>query len=105
VPSTLKEVRDLREETVRSTVERIKALALECKQLNSRSAQTYEHLAEDPEIRTLESQLQEEKQQATIVQAQLKLLSLVERMKRGQEQCMVQQQAHAIQSKFMEVTQ
>jgi hypothetical protein len=29
VPSTLQEVRDLREETVRSAVERIKALALE----------------------------------------------------------------------------
>jgi hypothetical protein len=31
-------------------------LALECKQLSSQSAQTYERLAEDPELRTLESQ-------------------------------------------------
>jgi hypothetical protein len=60
VPSTPQEVRDQREETSRSTVERIKALALECKQLSSQSAQTYECLAEDPELRTLESQLQEE---------------------------------------------
>jgi hypothetical protein len=42
VPSTPQEVRDQREETARSTVERIKALALECKQLSSHSAQTYE---------------------------------------------------------------
>jgi hypothetical protein len=62
VPSTPQEVRDQREETARSTVERIKALALECKKLSSRSAQTYERLAEDPELRTLESQLQEAKQ-------------------------------------------
>jgi monomeric isocitrate dehydrogenase len=55
VPSTPQEVRDQREETVRSAVERIKALALECKQLSSRSAQTYERLAKDPELRTLES--------------------------------------------------
>jgi hypothetical protein len=54
VPSTPQEVRDQREETARSAVERIKALALECKKLSNRSAQTYEHLAEDPELRTLE---------------------------------------------------
>jgi nitrogen-specific signal transduction histidine kinase len=54
----------------------------------------------------LESQLQEEKQQeSTIVQEQLKLLSLVERMKRSQEQHTVQQQVHAIQIKVMEVTE
>jgi hypothetical protein len=105
VPSTLQEVRDQREETAWSAVERIKALTLECKKLSSRSAQTYERLAEDPELRTLESQLQEVKQQEATVQAQLKLLSPVERMKRSQEQCMVQQQVHAIQSKVMEVTQ
>jgi chromosome segregation ATPase len=87
VPSTLQDVRDQREATARSAVERIKALALECKQLSSRSAQTYERLTEDPELKTLESQLQEAKQQATTVQAQLKLLSAVERMKRSQEQC------------------
>jgi hypothetical protein len=105
VPSTPQEVRDQREETARSTVQRIKALALECKQLSSRSAQNYERLTEDPELKTLESQLQEEKQQATIVQAQLKPLSAVERMKRSQEQCTAQQQVHAIQRKVMEVTQ
>jgi hypothetical protein len=53
----------------------------------------------------LESQLQESKQQAATVQAQLKLFSAVEKMKRSQEQCVVQQQVHAIQSKVMEVTQ
>jgi chromosome segregation ATPase len=105
MPSTPQEVRDQREETAQSVVERIKALALECKKLSSRSAQTYERLAEDPELRTLESQLQEAKQQATTVQAQLKPLSAVERMKRSQEQCTIQQQVHAIQSKVMEVTQ
>jgi VIT1/CCC1 family predicted Fe2+/Mn2+ transporter len=42
VPSTLQDVRDQREATARSAVERIKALALECKQLSSRSVQTYE---------------------------------------------------------------
>lgn len=96
LPSTSQEVRDQREETTRSAVERIKALALECKQLSSRSAHTYERLAEDLELRTLESQLQEAKQQATTVQAQLKPLSAVERMKRSQEQRTIQQQVHAI---------
>jgi hypothetical protein len=52
---TLQEVRDQREETAQSTFDRIKALALEFKQLSSRSMQTYECLAEDPELRTLES--------------------------------------------------
>jgi hypothetical protein len=56
-PSTLQDVRDQREETAQSTVQRIKALALECKQLSSRSAKNYEHLIEDPELKTLESQL------------------------------------------------
>jgi hypothetical protein len=53
----------------------------------------------------LESQLQEKKLQEETVQAQLKLLSPIERMKRSQEQCMVKKQVHAIQSKVMEVTQ
>jgi hypothetical protein len=35
VPSTLQEVRDLREEIAISAVERIKALALECKHISS----------------------------------------------------------------------
>jgi hypothetical protein len=90
VPSTLQEVRDQREETARSTVERIKALALECKQLNNQTAQTYEHLAEDSELRILEAQLQEAKQQESIVQAQLKQLTVIEKMKRLQEQCTIQ---------------
>jgi vacuolar-type H+-ATPase subunit D/Vma8 len=38
VPSTQQEVQYQREEIAQSTVERIKALALECQQLNSRSA-------------------------------------------------------------------
>jgi hypothetical protein len=38
VSSTPQEVRDQREETVRSTVERIKVLASECKLLRNRSA-------------------------------------------------------------------
>ena len=83
MPNTSQEVCDQREETTQSAVERIKALALECTKLNSRSAHTYEHLAEDPELRTLESQLQEAKQQTAIVQAQLKLLSPIKRMKRS----------------------
>jgi hypothetical protein len=39
----------------------------------------------------LESQLQEAKKKAVTVQAQLKPLSVVEMMKRYQEQCIVQQ--------------
>jgi hypothetical protein len=74
VPSTPQEVRDQREETSQSTVERIKAIAVECKQLSSRSAQNYECLIEDPELKTLESQLQEAKKKTKIVQVQLKLL-------------------------------
>ena len=42
VPSTSQDVRDQREATTRGTVERIKALAMECKQLSDHSAQTYE---------------------------------------------------------------
>jgi hypothetical protein len=74
VPSTPQEVRDQREETSQSTVERIKALVVECKQLSSRSAQNYERLTKDPELKMLESQLQEAKKQTKIVQVQLKLL-------------------------------
>jgi hypothetical protein len=74
-------MRDQREATSQSTFERIKDLALECKQLSDRNTQTYERLTEDPELMTLESQLQEEKNQELIVQAQLNLLSAVERMK------------------------
>jgi hypothetical protein len=48
VPETPQDVRDQREVIVQSTVERIKALAMECKQLSNRSAQTYEQLTENP---------------------------------------------------------
>jgi hypothetical protein len=86
VPSTPQEVHDQREEATKNTVVRIRALTSECKQLSDRSAQTYECLAEDPELRKLEAQLQEAQQQAFSVQAQMKLLTTVERMKRSQEQ-------------------
>lgn len=56
VSSTPQEVWYQREEIARSAVERIKVLASECKKLSNRSAQTYEHLAEDPKLRTLEAQ-------------------------------------------------
>jgi len=58
VLSTLQEVRDQREEATKSAVGRIKVLTLECKQLSDISAQTYEHLTKDPELRKLEAQLQ-----------------------------------------------
>jgi hypothetical protein len=57
VPSIPQDVRDQREATSWSTTERTRALALEYKQLSSRSAQTYERLTEDPELKTLESEL------------------------------------------------
>jgi uncharacterized protein YlaI len=64
-------------------VEIIKALASECKKLRDRSVHTYECLAEDPELRILEAQLQEAKQWASTVQVQIKLLTVVEKMKRS----------------------
>jgi hypothetical protein len=64
VPSTSQDMRDQRESTARSAFERIKAFTLECKQLRSICAQTYKRLTEDPELKALESQLQEVKQQA-----------------------------------------
>jgi hypothetical protein len=54
---------------------------MECKQLSDHSAQTYERFSEDPELKALESQLQEAKQQEETVHAQLKPLSAIERMK------------------------
>jgi len=63
VPSTPQDVWDQRKAIAQSIVERIIALALECKQLSSRSVQTYEQLTEDPELKILESQLQEAKKQ------------------------------------------
>jgi hypothetical protein len=55
IPDTPEDVRDQREATARSTVERIKFLALECKQLSDCSAQMYEQLTEDPKLKALES--------------------------------------------------
>jgi hypothetical protein len=64
VPETPQDVRDQREATARSAVDRLKALALECKQLGNWSAQTYDNLTENSELQTLELQLQEAKQHA-----------------------------------------
>jgi hypothetical protein len=91
MPRTLQEVRDQSEESAKNTVASIKSLALACKQLSDRSTQTYEHLIEDPELKKLEAQLQEAQQQAFSLQAQMKLLTVVERMKRSHEQRTVQQ--------------
>jgi hypothetical protein len=54
VPETPQEVKEQREATVRSTVERLKALTLECKEFIDRSAQTYEKLTKNPELQELE---------------------------------------------------
>jgi chromosome segregation ATPase len=105
VLDTPQDVRDQREETARGTVERIKGLTLGCKQLSDHSAQTYERHTKNPELKTLESQLQEAKYQEETIQAQLKPLPAVERMKQSQEQCTAQQQIHTIQIKVMEVNQ
>jgi septation ring formation regulator EzrA len=51
LPTTLRDVRNQREATARGAVERIKGLTMECKQLSDRSAQTYEKLTEDPELK------------------------------------------------------
>jgi TolA-binding protein len=57
VSSTPQEVRNQREESAKNIVESIKSLASTCKQLSDRSTQTYECLAEDPELKKLEAQL------------------------------------------------
>jgi hypothetical protein len=54
---------------------------MECKQMSDHSSQTYERLNENPEMKSLELQLQEVKQQAVIVQVELNPLSTIERMK------------------------
>ena len=64
IPDTPRDVRDQREATARSAVEIIKFLSLECKKLSDCNAQTYEKLTEYPELKALESQLQESKYQA-----------------------------------------
>jgi len=104
VPKTPQDLRDQREATAQSAVERIKALTLECKKLTDHSAHTYEQLTKNPELKALESQLQEAKYQAEKIQAQLKSLSVVERMKRSQEKRTTQQQIHTIKSRVMEIT-
>jgi hypothetical protein len=91
VPETPQDVKDQREATTRSTIERLKALVMEYKKLSDRSALTYEQLTESLELRALESQLKEAKYQAETIQAQLKLLSAVERMKISQEKHISQQ--------------
>jgi hypothetical protein len=55
VPDTPQDVRDQREATARSVVERIKALAMECKQLSDHNAQTYDQLTKNIELKALES--------------------------------------------------
>jgi hypothetical protein len=90
MPNTPTDVQDQREATARSKVERIKALAMECKKLSDHRGQTYEGLTEDFELKSLESQLREAKQQEETVQAQLKPLSAIKRMKQSQEQRNVQ---------------
>jgi molecular chaperone GrpE (heat shock protein) len=57
VSSTPQEVRDQREESSKNIVASIKSLALACKQLSDKSAQTYEGLTKDPELKKLEAQL------------------------------------------------
>jgi len=84
VPSTPQKLHNQREEFAKSTVGRIRALTSEFKQLSDKSAQTYEHLTEDPKLRKLEAQLQEVQQKALTVQVQMKSLTEVERMKRSQ---------------------
>jgi hypothetical protein len=81
LPKTPQDVRDQREETSRSTFERIRSLAIKCKKISDRSAQTYEKLMKYLELKALESQLQEVKHQDEKIQAQLKPLLAVERMK------------------------
>jgi uncharacterized coiled-coil protein SlyX len=56
----------------------------------------YENLTENPELQALESHLQEEKKHVDMLQAQLKALSPIERMKRFPEQHMAQQKIHTI---------
>jgi hypothetical protein len=64
VPETPQEIRDQREITSSNIIDKLKALALECKKLSSHNAQTYENLTKNPELYKLESQLQEAKYEA-----------------------------------------
>jgi chromosome segregation ATPase len=105
MPKTPQEIRDLREATARSAVTRLKTLASECRKLSMRSAQTYETLAGNPKLQTLEAQLEEAKQHVDVIQAQLKSVTPVERMKRFAEQHTTQQEVHMLQSKVMDISQ
>jgi hypothetical protein len=67
-------------------------------------AQTYECLIENRELKNLETQLQEAQQQAFSLQVEMKLLIIVERMKRSSEKHTVHQQIIDLQGKMMEVT-
>jgi hypothetical protein len=58
---TPQEIRNQREAVSHSAVDRLKSLALECKKLGNCNTQTYENITENPELQTLESQLQEVK--------------------------------------------
>jgi hypothetical protein len=98
-------LRDQKKLNAQSAVEKIKALVVECKQLSSRSAQIYEQLSEDLELNKLESQLQEAKQNTDTVQAYIKLMLPIERMKRSQEQHTTQQLILTTQNRVIEVTQ
>jgi hypothetical protein len=69
MPETPQDIRYLREATAHNTVDRLKALASECNNLSNNSAQTYENLTENPELQTLESQLQEAKHHKNTLQA------------------------------------
>jgi hypothetical protein len=98
-------VPDQREEVARNAVERVGPISSECKKLSDRSAQTYEFLAKDRDLRKLEAQLREAKHHTSTMQGQMKLLTAVEKMKRSKEQCAFQQQVSTIQSRVIEVTQ
>jgi hypothetical protein len=67
--STLTDVCDQRKEATRNTVERIRALASECKKLSNCSAQTYEFLLEYLELGKMEEHLQEAQKQESTMQA------------------------------------
>jgi hypothetical protein len=89
-------VSDQREETAKNTIVRTRYLTSECKQLSDISAQTYERLVEDLELRNMEAQLQEVQQQEFFMEAHMKLLTAIEIMKRYQKQCAVQKQITAL---------
>jgi hypothetical protein len=57
------------------------------------------------ELKKMEAQLQDVKKQESTMQARMKLLTVVEMMKRSQEQHAVQKQITIIQRNVMEVTQ